>query len=48
MQQERYGKEAVIIGEVRPDPPGRVFLHTTLGSTDLVDIPSGEILPRIC
>jgi hydrogenase expression/formation protein HypE len=48
MRQERYGKEAVIIGEVRSDPPGRVLLHTPLGSTRLVDIPSGEILPRIC
>jgi hydrogenase expression/formation protein HypE len=48
MRGERYGKEAVIIGEVRSDPPGRVLLHTPLGSTRLVDIPSGEILPRIC
>ena len=48
MHQEQYGKEAVIIGEVQPDPPGRVLLHTPLGSTRLVDIPSGEILPRIC
>ena len=48
MRRERYGKEAVIIGEVRSDPPGRVLLHTPLGSTRLVDIPSGEILPRIC
>jgi len=48
MQRERYGKEAVIIGEVRSDPAGRVLLHTTLGSTRIVDIPSGELLPRIC
>lgn len=48
MQGERYGNEAVIIGEVRPDPPGRVLLKTSLGSTRLVDVPSGEILPRIC
>jgi hydrogenase expression/formation protein HypE len=48
MRRERYGEEAVIIGEVRPDPPGRVLMNTSLGSTRLVDIPSGEILPRIC
>lgn len=48
MHQEQYGSEAVIIGEVRTDPPSRVLLHTPLGSTRLVDIPSGEILPRIC
>jgi hydrogenase expression/formation protein HypE len=48
MRQERYGEEAVIIGEVRSDPTGRVLLHTTLGSTRLVETPSGELLPRIC
>lgn len=48
MRQTRYGTEAVIIGEVQPDPPGRVLMKTALGSTRLVDIPSGEILPRIC
>jgi hydrogenase expression/formation protein HypE len=48
MRQDKYGKEAVVIGEVKPDPIGRVLMHTTLGSTRLVDIPSGEILPRIC
>jgi hydrogenase expression/formation protein HypE len=48
MRQERYGEEAVIIGEVRSDPAGRVLLNTTLGSTRLVEIPSGELLPRIC
>jgi hydrogenase expression/formation protein HypE len=48
MRQERYGEEAVIIGQVRPDPAGRVLLNTTLGSTRLVETPSGELLPRIC
>jgi hydrogenase expression/formation protein HypE len=48
MRRDQYGKDAAIIGEVRSDPPARVLLHTPLGSTRLVDIPSGEILPRIC
>lgn len=48
MHQSQYGAEAVLIGEVRPDPPGRVLMKTSLGSTRVVDIPSGEILPRIC
>ena len=48
MQQERYGEEAVIIGEVQADPAGRVLLHTAIGTTRLVEIPSGELLPRIC
>jgi hydrogenase expression/formation protein HypE len=48
MRRERYGEEAVMIGEVRQGPAGRVLMNTSLGSTRLVDIPSGEILPRIC
>ncbi len=43
-----YGGEAVIIGDVRSDPTGRVLLKTRLGSTRVVDVPTGEILPRIC
>jgi hydrogenase expression/formation protein HypE len=48
MRQERYGKEAVMIGEVHADPIARVLLHTPIGSARLLDTPSGEILPRIC
>lgn len=42
------GVNAAIIGEVLPQPAGRVIMKTSLGSTRVVDIPSGEILPRIC
>jgi hydrogenase expression/formation protein HypE len=42
------GKEAAIIGEVGPKPPGRVLLHTSVGGTRFVDMPYGEQLPRIC
>ncbi|HEX5941685.1 MAG TPA: hydrogenase expression/formation protein HypE [Anaerolineales bacterium] len=43
-----YGKDAVMIGEVTAEPPGRVLLKTTLGSTRIVDMLAGEMLPRIC
>jgi hydrogenase expression/formation protein HypE len=43
-----YGRDACIIGEILADPKGRVLMKTPLGSTRIVDIPSGEILPRIC
>jgi hydrogenase expression/formation protein HypE len=36
------------VGEVRAEPPGRVLLKTTLGSHRVVDVLSGEMLPRIC
>lgn len=48
MKQTRYGEEAVIIGEVTAEPRGRVLLKTPLGSTRIVDMLAGEMLPRIC
>jgi len=42
------GKEAAIIGEVTGDHPGMVRLKTTIGTTRIVDMISGEQLPRIC
>jgi hydrogenase expression/formation protein HypE len=48
MRSTRYGEEAVIIGEVIDEPRGRVLLKTTLGSTRIVDMLAGEMLPRIC
>ena len=48
MKQTRYGEDAVIIGEVTASPQGRVLLKTELGSTRIVDMLAGEMLPRIC
>lgn len=48
MQKDGHGKEAAIIGEVKAAPAGRVLLKTTLGSTRIVDVLAGEMLPRIC
>ena len=48
MRRTRYGEEAVIIGEVCADPPGRVLMRTAIGSTRVVDVLAGELLPRIC
>jgi len=42
------GKDSKIIGEVTSDPPGRVLLKTRLGSKKILDMLSGEMLPRIC
>jgi hydrogenase expression/formation protein HypE len=43
-----YGRDAVRIGSVEPERPGKVILHTLYGSTRLVPMLSGELLPRIC
>jgi hydrogenase expression/formation protein HypE len=48
MKQTRYGENAVIIGEVMAEPKGRVLLKTAIGSTRIVDMLAGEMLPRIC
>jgi len=48
MKQTRYGEGSVIIGEVAEAPKGRVLLKTAIGSTRIVDMLAGEMLPRIC
>jgi len=48
MRQNQYGTEAAIIGEVVNEHPGQVVMKTSLGSSRIVDMPVGELLPRIC
>jgi len=48
MQQNEYGKEAAIIGHVTEEHPGMVVAKTAIGSSRVVDLPAGELLPRIC
>jgi hydrogenase expression/formation protein HypE len=48
MQKNRYGKNAAIIGEVGTEKPGRVVMKTILGTSRIVDMLVGDLLPRIC
>ena len=48
MRATRYGEEAVVVGRVQAAPAGRVLLRTAIGSTRVVDMLAGEMLPRIC
>jgi len=48
IQKNKYGKEAAIIGEVVENNPGKVFIKTSIGGTRIVDMLTGEQLPRIC
>ena len=48
MKKTRHGEEAVIIGEVAEEPRNRVLLKTAIGSTRVVDMLAGEMLPSIC
>ncbi|MCK5545234.1 MAG: hydrogenase expression/formation protein HypE [Desulfobulbaceae bacterium] len=48
VKEDEFGKDACVIGEVVADTPGKVFMHTRVGGTRMVDTLTGEQLPRIC
>lgn len=48
MRAQPEATQAVRIGTVVPDNPGRVALHTLVGAYRIVDMLVGEQLPRIC
>jgi len=48
MRRTRYGRQAAIIGEVLTDPKARVVMKTRVGGTRVVDMLTGDMLPRIC
>jgi hydrogenase expression/formation protein HypE len=48
LQSHPLGKEAAIIGTVAQETPGLVTLESRIGATRIVDMLSGEQLPRIC
>ncbi len=48
MRAHSYGQQAVRIGRVVAEHPGLVVARTRIGSSQVVDLPAGELLPRIC
>ena len=48
MKKHPYGKEAAVIGEVTKEKPSRVVMNTRIGSSRIVDMLTGDPLPRIC
>jgi hydrogenase expression/formation protein HypE len=48
MRAHPLGKDAVMIGEAVPDHPRSVVMKSRIGGTRVVDMLSGEQLPRIC
>jgi hydrogenase expression/formation protein HypE len=48
MRCHPLGAEAQIIGTVKKDQVGQVTMRTPLGTTRIVDMLSGDQLPRIC
>ena len=49
LKENSIGREAAVIGHVGAgDPKGMVSMRTSIGGERLVDMPWGELLPRIC
>jgi hydrogenase expression/formation protein HypE len=48
MRGHPLGRDAAMIGEVRDQPVGMVFLRTDIGGTRVLDMLVGDPLPRIC
>jgi len=48
MKENKFGKESKIIGRVVKKSEGKVYLNTTIGGKRIVDMLTGEQLPRIC
>jgi len=48
LKSDPLGRGARIIGKVTPDHKGKVYMRTVSGGLRLVDMLSGDQLPRIC
>jgi len=48
LRDHPLGRATSVIGEVRPDPAGRVVLHTRAGGSRIVTMLAADQLPRIC
>ncbi|MEO8091736.1 MAG: hydrogenase expression/formation protein HypE [bacterium] len=48
LRSHPLGRDAAVVAEVTPDPPGLVILETALGGSRVVDMLAGDPLPRIC
>jgi hydrogenase expression/formation protein HypE len=48
LRSHSLGEQAAVIGEVVDEHPGLVMMKTRVGGTRVVDMLSGEQLPRIC
>jgi len=48
MRQHPLGREASIIGKITSEHPGIVRMTTSIGSSRIIDMLTGDQLPRIC
>jgi hydrogenase expression/formation protein HypE len=48
MKEHPLGRSAARIGTVVDEHPGMVLVRTAIGGRRILDMPLGELLPRIC
>jgi len=48
LRSDPRGREAARIGQVVAEHPGLAVLRTSAGGSRIIDLPTGELLPRIC
>lgn len=48
MKNHPYGREGAVIGRVKEGKRGRLILQTAIGGSREIDLPTGELVPRIC
>jgi hydrogenase expression/formation protein HypE len=48
MKNHPLGREGAAIGLVKEGRRGRLILQTAIGGSREIDLPTGELVPRIC
>jgi len=48
LKADEMGVDSAIIGEVVSEPRGKVILKTSIGGSRILDMLTGDLLPRIC
>lgn len=48
LKKHAFCKNSAVIGRVTQKYPSKVVLHSSYGSSRFLDLPKGELLPRIC
>ena len=48
LHEDKYGKNAAVIGKITEENKGSVIITTEIGSETMLPQPGGEMLPRIC
>jgi len=48
LKTEKHGVDATIIGEITISHPGKAILKSVIGGRRIIEMLSGEMLPRIC